>query len=398
MPLKPSVDDLALFGGEPVYPEPLHVGRPNYGDPEALHRRLEGILGRRWLTNDGPLVQELESQLTESIGVRHVVAVVSGTVGLEVLARALGLRGEVIVPSFTFVGTAHALSWLGLRPVFCDIDPKTMTIDPAMVERLITPATSAILGVHLWGRICETEVLERLGERVGVPVIYDAAHAFACSRGGRMAGSFGAAEVLSFHATKVINTFEGGAICTDDDELAARARLMINFGYDDWDSSVEIGTNGKMHEMSAAMGLTSLEAAAEIIATNQRNLSLYSRNLSGIDGIRLMDDTPRSETNAHYVVIRVGPDASLTRDGLQQVLVAEGVLARRYFHPGCHRTKPYAVRGAAASLPVTEALADEVLVLPTGTAIDGHTIEGVCDLIRFALENGERIRQRLVAS
>ncbi len=213
-----------------------------------------------------------------------------------------------------------------------------------------------------------------------------------------MAGSFGAAEVLSFHATKVINTFEGGAICTDDDELAARARLMINFGYDDWDSSVEIGTNGKMHEMSAAMGLTSLEAAAEIIATNQRNLSLYSRNLSGIDGIRLMDDTPRSETNAHYVVIRVGPDASLTRDGLQQVLVAEGVLARRYFHPGCHRTKPYAVRGAAASLPVTEALADEVLVLPTGTAIDGHTIEGVCDLIRFALENGERIRQRLVAS
>ncbi|HLB83912.1 MAG TPA: aminotransferase class I/II-fold pyridoxal phosphate-dependent enzyme, partial [Steroidobacteraceae bacterium] len=227
---KERVEDLAIAGGPPAFRESLHVGRPNIGDRARLLERINDLLDRRWLTNDGRYVRELEAELARRIGVRHCLAVCNATLGLQLAARALDLSGEVIVPAFTFVATAHALQWLGIAPVFADIDPRTHNIDPAHVEALVNERTTGILGVHLWGRACDVRALAAIARRHRLRLLFDAAHAFGCSHDGRSLGSFGDAEVLSFHATKYVNSFEGGAVTTDDDTLAARVRAMRNFG------------------------------------------------------------------------------------------------------------------------------------------------------------------------
>jgi dTDP-4-amino-4,6-dideoxygalactose transaminase len=389
---------LAILGSAPRFAPELHVGRPNIGDRGALHARLDAILDSRFLSNGGPMVEELEARLVELTGARHAIAMVNATLGLEIAARAAGLSGEVIIPSFTFIATAHALRWAGLEPVFADIDAETLTIDPAHVERLITPRTSGIVGVHLWGRTCDVEQLDAIADRHGLTVLYDAAHALACSRGGRMVGTFGRAEVFSFHATKFVNAFEGGAITTDDDALAERCRLMRNFGIVDWDETAMLGTNAKLHEMSAAMGITSLEAMPAIIARNLANLDAYDRDLSGLPGIRMLMDRSDERRNGQHAVARVDPDrASLTRDELHTVLVAEGILARRYFFPGCHRLEPYAsAPGGIPSLPETERASEACLSLPTGTAVGPDEIAVVCAVIRLALDHAPAIRRRLL--
>ena len=249
----------------------LHVGCPNIGNRQDLRRRIDDILDRRWLTNGGPYVNEFEQRVAEFIGVKHCIATCNATVALEILIRALGLTGEVIVPSFTFVATVHALQWQGITPVFCDIDPRTHNIDPRKVEELITSRTSGILGVHLWGRPCPIAKLQALANRHGLALLFDAAHAFACKHRGRMIGGFGRAEVLSFHATKFINAGEGGAVVTNDDDLAAQIRLMKNFGFSGFDKVTSIGTNGKMSELSAAMGLTNLESLKKFTRANRSN-------------------------------------------------------------------------------------------------------------------------------
>jgi len=249
---------LAIFGGRPAFAEKLHVGRPNIGDRARLLKRIEDILDRRWLTNNGPYVQEFERRIAETIGVKHCIATCNGEMGLEIAIRALELKGEVIVPAFTFVASAHALQWQEITPVFADIDPETHLIHPASVRRLITPRTTAILGVHIWGQTCAIEALEEIAREHHLRLLFDAAHAFGCTRHGRSIGTFGDAEVFSFHATKFVNSLEGGAIVTNHDDLARKIRLMKNFGFFGYDDVGYIGTNGKMNEFSAAMGLTSL--------------------------------------------------------------------------------------------------------------------------------------------
>ena len=209
----------------------IHVGRPNIGDVDSLLARLRGVCERRWLSNDGPLVREFEHRVAELAGVSHCVAMCNATIALEIAIRAANVTGEVIIPAYTFVATAHALQWQEITPVFCDIDPGTHTIDPASVERLITPRTSAIIGVHVWGQPCEVDALSEIATRCGLKLMFDAAHAFGCSRNGLPIGGFGLAEVFSFHATKFINCAEGGAVVTNDDSLAAKMRLMRNFGF-----------------------------------------------------------------------------------------------------------------------------------------------------------------------
>lgn len=234
---KERAEDLAVFGAAPAFQEILHVGRPNIGDRERLISRINGILDRRWLTNDGPLVREFEARVAEIVGARHCIAVSSATSGLEIVIRALGLEGEVILPAFTFIATAHVLEWLRITPIFCDID-EAYGIDPEMVEKLITLRTTGIIGVHVWGRPCNIAALAEIARNRGLAVVFDAAHAFWCSAGGRMIGNFGAAEVFSFHATKFVNSFEGGAIATNDDDLAVRLRRMRNFGFAGQDTVV----------------------------------------------------------------------------------------------------------------------------------------------------------------
>jgi dTDP-4-amino-4,6-dideoxygalactose transaminase len=254
-----------------MFNQALHVGRPNIGDQKRLIERIQGMLERRWLSNGGPLVQEFEEKLSSYLGVKHCIPICNGTVALELAIRALGLAGEVILPSYTFIATAHALQWQGITPVFADIDPATHNIDPASVERMITPRTTGIIGVHIWGRPAPAEALQAIADAHGLQLMFDAAHAFGCSHGGRMIGNFGRCEVFSFHATKFFNTFEGGAIATNDDQLAEKLRLIKNYGFHGPDNIIYLGVNGKMTEVCAAMGLTGLESLEEFIEINRRN-------------------------------------------------------------------------------------------------------------------------------
>jgi dTDP-4-amino-4,6-dideoxygalactose transaminase len=297
---------------------------------ERLLERMQDLLDRKWLTNRGPFVEQFEQRIAEYTGVRHCIAMCNGTLALEIAARAAGLKGEVILPSFTFVATAHALQWQEITPIFCDVDPRTHAIDPLRIEELITPRTTGIIGVHIWGRACDIAAIEEIGRRRNLTVLFDAAHAFGCTYRGRMVGNHGTAEVFSFHATKFINAFEGGAVVTNDDALAETIRMMKNFGFLDHDNVGHVGTNGKMNEASAAMGLTSLEAIEEFQSVNFRNYMQYRDGLAGIPGIHLLAYDECEQCNFQYIVLEIGESASgLTRDELQDVL-----WPRTFWHGG----------------------------------------------------------------
>ena len=397
---KSRVEDLAIFGSSPAFAEKLHVGRPNLGNRDRLISRINGMLDRNWLTNDGPYVQELEKRIAEFVSVRHCVAMCNATVALEIAIRALDLSGEVIVPSFTFIATAHALQWQEITPVFCDIDPRTHNLDPAQVEKMITPRATGIIGVHTWGRACDIDALQAIARRRKLQLLFDAAHAFACSYRGKLIGGFGRCEVFSFHATKFFNTFEGGAVLTNDDDLAAKMRLMRNFGFVGNDNVIYIGTNGKMTEVCAAMGLTSLESLDEFLETNRRNHCAYRRELAAIPGVSMMAYDENERSNFQYIVLEVDETAAgLSRDEIVAVLSAENVLARRYFFPGCHRMEPYRSYFPQASLvlPETGKLCRRVLVLPNGASVNDEIIAKICCIIALAVANAPAVRQRLAA-
>ena len=394
-----DISDLAVFGAPPAFSEPLHVGRPNIGSRSDFLRRVDAILDRRWFSNDGPVLREFEARVEQYLGVRHCVAVCNGTAALEIAIRALDLHGEVIVPSFTFVATAHALQWHGITPVFADIDPATNTLDVASVRAAITSRTSAILGVHVWGRPCAVKELAELAGRHGLKLFFDAAHAFGCSYNGRMLGGFGACEVLSFHATKFVSTFEGGAIVTDDGALAEKARLLRNFGFRGADNVVQIGVNAKMPEICAAMGLTGLDSIDAIVATNRRNHEAYASALSRIPGLKLMRYSETERSNYQYVVVDVTDDFVIGRDALMSLLRAENVLVRRYFYPGCHEMEPYRslYPDAGRTLANTNALCLRVLSFPTGRAVDPEQIATIGALLSCIAANGDEVRRRVTA-
>lgn len=398
MRIKSNIDTLAIFGDAPAFSEALHVGRPNIGDRERLLERINDLLDRRWLTNHGPFVKELEGRLADLLGVKHCVAMCNATIGLEIAIRALGLHGEVIVPSFTFIATAHALQWQEITPVFCDVNPATHNLDPAKIEALITPRTTGIIGVHVWGRPCAIEALQEIADRRHLKLMFDAAHALGNSHKGQMIGNFGQAEVFSFHATKFFNTFEGGAVVTNDDDLAEKMRLMTNFGFAGYDKVIYVGTNGKMTEVAAAMGLTGLESLDTVIAVNHRNYEDYYTGLQGIPGVDLIRYDASERCNYQYVIVEVDEALSgISRDDLVRVLHAENVLARRYFYPGCHEMEPYRsyFPHAGLLLPETERLTQRVMSLPTGTAVGHEEVAGVCALIRLAVENSQELKLRL---
>jgi dTDP-4-amino-4,6-dideoxygalactose transaminase len=365
----------------------LYVGRPNIGNRQRFLDRVNGILDRRWLSNDGPLLKEFEARIAEFLGVKHVVAMCNATVAIEIACKALDLEGEVIVPSYTFVATANALQWQEITPAFCDIDPATHNLDPAKIERMITPKTTGIIGVHVWGRGCETLAIEEIARRHGLKVMYDASHGFACSKAGRMLGTFGECEVFSFHATKFLNCFEGGAVVTNNNNLAEKMRLMRNFGFVDFDKAVYLGVNGKMSEIHAAMGLTNFEAIDDIIDNNRRNYETYQECLNDADGISVLDYDPNERNNYQYVVIEVDSDfCPCNRDEIVESLHLEDIIARKYFWPGCHRMEPYRSLqpNSAILLTETERIASRVIVLPTGQTVDSKTVQRVCHVIKTA--------------
>lgn len=396
--MKHSLQDLAIFGGSPLFAEKLHVGRPNIGDRERFIERVNDMLDRRWLTNDGPYVQEFEKRICEITGATHAIALCNATIGLEIASRALELKGEVIVPSFTFIATAHALQWQEITPVFCDTAPNSHHLDPDQVERLITPRTTGIIGVHVWGAPCNVERLNEIAQRRGLRLMFDAAHAFGCSHNGTMIGNFGDAEVFSFHATKFLNSFEGGAVVTNNDELARKMRFMRNFGFAGYDDVDYVGTNGKMTEVCAAMGLSSLDCMDELIEINHRNYTVYQTALEDIPGISLYRYNELEKNNYQYIVIEVNEQINgISRDNLLKILHAENILVRRYFYPGCHQMEPYKSYFPFSKLTLgnTENLSHRVLSLPNGTSVSKADVELICNFIKFVVDNKHLISSSL---
>jgi dTDP-4-amino-4,6-dideoxygalactose transaminase len=268
--------------------------------------------------------------------------------------------------------------------VFADIDPATHNLDPDAVRRMITPRTSGIIGVHLWGRAAPVDALQTIADEHGLKLMFDAAHAFGSTHKGQSIGRFGACEVLSFHATKAFNTMEGGAVITNDDELAEAMRLMRNFGFKGYDNVVHPGTNGKMIEVCAAMGLANLDGFDDVVAINCRNHAAYKQALSGIAGIRLLDYDPAERNSHHYVVIEVDEHYPVSRDTLVATLHAENVLVRKYFWPGCHKMKPYRdlFPHAGLKLENTRAIADRVIVLPNGMSVSDGAVCAISNVVR----------------
>jgi dTDP-4-amino-4,6-dideoxygalactose transaminase len=300
------------------------------------------------------------------------------------------------MPAFTFVATAHAFHWLGLTPVFCDIDERTHNLDPHHVAELVTDRTSAVVAVHVWGRPAYSREIEELARERELRLIFDAAHTVGCSSGGKPIGGRGDAEILSFHATKILNTFEGGAVLTNDAELAARVRVMRNFGFVDYDNVQYLGINGKLPEMSAAMGLTTLEGLDGFIEINRQNYEQYRAELTGISGLSLLEYDNSQAQNFQYVVLEVDEERCMVpRDVLLAVLHAENILARRYFYPGCHRMEPYRALNPDVRLPATERVASRVLVMPTGCAVTSDDIATICAVLRLAVENAEALPHEL---
>ncbi|MFJ9855048.1 dTDP-4-dehydro-6-deoxyglucose aminotransferase [Streptomyces sp. NPDC101150] len=389
--MKRSITDLALFGGPSAFLHPLYVGKPTVGDRARFFARLDWALDNNWLTNGGPLARELEDRIADLAGVKHCIATCNATIALELVLHASGVTGQVIMPSLTFAATPHSASWLGLEPVFCDVDPETGSIDPDLAASLITPETGAIIGVHLWGRAAPVDALAKVAAEHGVKLFYDAAHALGCTAGGRPIGSFGAAEVFSFHATKTVMSFEGGAVVTDDSVLADRIRAMHNFGIERDKTISSIGTNGKMSEAAAAMGLTSLDAFPATRERNRANYSLYRAELRGIPGISLISFDENEENNYQYVIMQVDQALTgLSRDRFQEILRAEKVLAQPYFSPACHQLKPYRT-DPPLHLPHTERLSGRVLALPTGLSVSFEDIRRVCSVIQLCASHGEQV-------
>lgn len=377
-----AIVNLTLQQRATAFPEPLHVGRPNIGSRIDFLDRVNRMLDDKWLTNNGPFVQELEQKVASLHGVRHCVAVCNGTIALEIAIKALGLSGEVIVPSYTFIATAHALSWQGITPIFADIDPATHNIDPASVIKRITPKTTAIIGVHLWGRPAPVEELEQIASDHGLELIFDAAHAFGCSLKGKKIGNFGRCEILSFHATKIFNTFEGGAILTNEDELAETVRLMRNFGFAGLDNVIHPGTNGKMSEINAAMGLTNFESLTNFVEANRLRYNAYKENLKNLEHINIIQHLEENSPNYHYIVIEAKRGLR-ERDKIISGLHKENVLARKYFWPGCHNMEPYIskVQNQGSELQETTKIANRVIVLPSGQNLTMTDVEKVSELI-----------------
>ena len=368
----------------------FHVGRPNLPDKEIVMENMAKILDNQWLTNNGPFVQELERRIEEYLGIKHCICVCNATIGLELLQRALDLTGEVIIPAFTFIATAHSLRWQRIDPVFCDVRIEDHLIDPEKIESLITPRTSAILAVPIWGQPCDYDALERIARKHHLKLIFDSAHAFGCKLRDRFLGGFGDAEVFSFHATKVFSTGEGGGITTNSDPLAKKLRLMRNFGFTNYDSTDCIGTNAKMSEFSAGYGLAHLQELDRIIDHNRIIHEAYLNEFADLQDISFLQYAPPiCSTNYQYCVARV---SDKIRDPLVDYFHERKVLLRRYFHPGCHRLEPYRSDEKFRDLVLnnTEKLAREIVVFPTGTQINEKEIKVFATMFYEFSKSGNR--------
>jgi dTDP-4-amino-4,6-dideoxygalactose transaminase len=328
--------------------------------------------------------QELEHALCEYLGVRHVALFANGTLALVTALQALRITGEVITTPYSFVASAHSLLWNSIKPVFVDIDADTLNLDPERIEAAITPHVTAIMPVHCYGRPCDVDSIQRIADNYNLRVIYDAAHAFGVQDGNGSLLSHGDLSVLSFHATKVFNTFEGGAIVCPDAKTKQRIDHLKNFGFVDEVTVVAAGINGKMSEVSAAFGLLQLRHMEAALTARKRIDARYRELLEGVRGIRCLASSAATVSNYAYFPILVDPDYSISRDALYQTLRDNGIYARRYFYPLISEFPMYRglVSASRETLPVATAISRQILCLPIYPALASSEVEYIVDLIR----------------
>jgi dTDP-4-amino-4,6-dideoxy-D-glucose transaminase len=362
---------------------PIYVTKPFLPPLEQLEPMLREIWASRWLTNNGPFHTQLEAALIEFLGVKNLALASNGTVALMVALQALHITDEVITTPYSFVATAHSLLWNNLTPVFVDIDPETCNLDPAKIEAAITPKTSAILPVHCYGTPCDVDNIQRLADVYGLKTIYDAAHAFDVRRNGESILNSGDLSVLSFHATKVFNTFEGGAIISPDAKIKQRIDYLKNFGFADEVTVTAPGTNGKMNEFQAAVGLLQLKYVKQAVAARKAIADYYVHELKDIAGIRCFAIPPDVTPNYSYFPILVQPGHRMTRDELYAKLRTHNIHSRRYFYPlistmPMYRNLPSA---HAANLPNATKIANEILCLPIYPDLAKEDVERIVSVI-----------------
>lgn len=377
----------------PSFPEPVYVTRPLLPPLDGFLDRLRDVWSSGWLTNGGDQHQALERALSAHLRCPNLSLFNNGTIAMVVACQALRLSGEVITTPFTFPATPHVLQWNNVTPVFADIEPETLTIDPAAIERLITGRTTGILGVHVYGTPCRVDAIDRIAAEFGLKVVYDGAHAFGTEIDGRPIGSFGDATMFSFHATKLFHTAEGGALAVRDPDLKKRIDLLKNFGIRNENEVVMPGINGKMSELSAALGIEVLRHVEDERARRARVAAIYLERLARHPGIAPLRPPANVSDSLQYFVVRIDAQRTgVSRDELHLRLREFNIVTRKYFQPLCSQYSCYAQLPSAqpSQLPVATRIADEVLCLPFFGALSDDDVHRICDAIDFGLSQAPR--------
>lgn len=367
-------------GGSSIY-----VTQPVLPPLEEFMPYLEKIWANKILTNSGPFHHELEQALCDYLGVKHLCLFANATIALITALQSLRINGEVITTPYSFVATAHSLLWNGIKPVFVDIDPVTFNLDPGKIEAAITPQTSAIMPVHCYGRPCDVDRIQKIADNYGLKLIYDAAHAFGVQYGGASLLNCGDMSILSFHATKVFNTFEGGAIVCPDLKTKQHIDHLKNFGFVDEVTVVAPGINGKMSEFNAALGLLQLKGIDAVLEARQKIATQYRQRLENVRGITCIHDIADTKPNNSYFPILVETDYVMSRDALFQKLREHEIYARRYFYPLISDFPMYRGLASAAhsNLPIAREIASKVICLPIYPGLSDEELDRVVNLIVY---------------
>lgn len=343
---------------------------------------IKDIWDSHWLTNMGVKHQKLQQQLKDYLGVDNIDLFTNGHMALELSLQALNLKGEVITTPFTFASTTHAIVRNGLTPVFCDINPNDYTIDVSKIESLITDKTCAIMPVHVYGNVCDVEAIEKIAKKHNLKVIYDAAHVFGVEYKGRGIGSYGDVACFSFHATKVFNSIEGGAVCFKEKSLGQELYKLKNFGIKDQETVDGVGSNAKMNEFCAAMGLCNLRHIEREIAKRKTVVERYNKNLSGISGIKLNPVQKNVKPNyAYYPIVIDKNEFGVSRDEIYAALDKNGIVARKYFYPITSAFDCYKGKFSPESTPVALSVSQNVLTLPLYADLDLAVVDKICQII-----------------
>lgn len=365
--------------------EPIYVTRPLLPDLRKVQEKLNKIWENKWLTNCGPQHMLLEEKLTKLLKIPYLSLFNNGTTALMIACQALRLSGEVITTPFTFAATPHVLTWNNIKPVFCDIDEATMNIDVNKIEQLITPQTTAILAVHVFGTPCEVYKIQEIADFYGLKVIYDAAHAFEVEIDGKGIGNFGDISAMSFHATKLYHTIEGGAVLHNDPNLKKRIDFLRNFGIKNEEEVVMPGINGKMNEVQAAIGLINLEYVNEERKKRKRLIEIYREELYAVEGITLPVVLENVKTNSQYFVIRINQASfGRSRDFVYNKFKEYNVFTRKYFHPLCSEYTCYRsfISSTPRNLSTAVKVGDEVLSMPLYGELQEDDVRKICIILK----------------